>query len=161
MCFKLNVMPLKLWAVIPAQCSQTVLSKLGDVWDPSKTTARSLKILKLNSTVQLHYMMLGAVLIHGAELLFWVASYYGSVALSELSSAPNLWAKAVRTESSAQCLSAATALPSAVFIGWLQHTPQRSHQITQQAVLLLLHRHQKAAARVCDAVDGQLVKQLK
>lgn len=82
-------------------------------------------------------MMLGAALMHGAELLFWAASYYGSVALSELSSAPKLWAKAVRAESSAQCLSAAAALPSALFMGWLQHAPQRCHQTTQQAVLLL------------------------
>lgn len=161
MCFKLNVMPLKLWDVIAAQCSQTVLSKLGDVWDPSKTTAWGLKILKLNSTVQLHYMMLGAALIHGAELLSCAASYYGSVALSELSSAPNLWAKAVRAESSAQCLSAAAALPSALFMGWLQHAPQRCLRAAQQAVLLLLHstrRQRHASVMLC---TDTWVQQLK
>ena len=66
--------------------------------------------------------MVEDALIHRAERLV-AASYYGSVVLSKLSSAPNLWAEAVRTEFSTQLLSTTAALPAAVFIARLQHVP--------------------------------------
>lgn len=54
--------------------------------------------------------MLEDALIHRAELLV-ATSYYGSVVLSKPSSAPNLWAEAVRIQLSTQLLSTAAALP--------------------------------------------------
>lgn len=65
--------------------------------------------------------MVEDALIPRAEVLV-AASYYGSV-VSELSSAPNLWAGAVRTKLSTRLLSTAAALPAVLFIASLQHTP--------------------------------------
>lgn len=61
-------------------------------------------------------------LTHRAQLLV-AASYYGSVVLGKLSSAPALGAEPVRTQFSAQLLSATAALPAVLFIACLQHAP--------------------------------------
>lgn len=76
---------------------------------------RGLKILALNSSSSWTLRWCRGALIRGAELLV-TASYYGSVVLSKLSPAPNLWAGAVRTELSTRLLSVPAALPSVLFI---------------------------------------------
>lgn len=121
MCFKLNVMPLNLQCVIPAH----LLAKHYPNEVMCRRPFNHNPVRFKNTGVEFHcsvnYSMVEDALIPRAEVLV-AASYYGSV-VSELSSAPNLWAGAVRTKLSTRLLSTAAALPAVLFIASLQHTP--------------------------------------
>lgn len=104
--------------------------------------------------------MVEDALIHGAELLV-TASYYGSVVLSKLSSASNLWAEVVRTQLSTQLLSPTAALPSSLFIASPVQancavTSSPSSWATVGITLKALHRHLGCMIKVtCSEHSGR------